>query len=57
MDEDGDGEGGMGLAWRMMRSGFWSNMVDPEVRRDGMRWMQGVVMKGAKKGGDGSSHN
>lgn len=55
MDEDG--EGGMGLLGRMMRSGFWSSMVDPEVRWDGMGWMQGVVMKGAEKGGDGSSHN
>lgn len=44
-----------------MRSGFWSTIVDPEVRwdRNGMGWLQGVVMSEAKKttGGDGSSHN
>lgn len=32
-----------------MRSGFWSTMVDPEVRRHGMGWMQGVLMKGAEE--------
>lgn len=46
------------MDWRMIRSGFWSTVVDPELRWHGMGWMQGVVMKGAgQEGGHGSSHN